>query len=53
MDRERCLYLVYSLFLRRQRSEVCMAVLITYSESLRAHDSNEPFLDDMRAVYYF
>jgi hypothetical protein len=52
MDRERCLFLAYSLLFRRQRSEVRMAVLITYSESLRAHDSNEPF-DDMRAIYYF
>jgi hypothetical protein len=25
----------------------CMAVLVTYSKSLRAHDSSEPFLDDM------
>jgi hypothetical protein len=53
MDRERCLYIVYSLFLRRNRSEVRMAVLITYSESLRTHDSNEPFPDDMRETHYF
>jgi hypothetical protein len=26
-----------------------MAVLITYSESLQAHDSSEPFPDDMQA----
>jgi hypothetical protein len=52
MDRERCLFLAYSLLFRRQRSEVHMAVLITYSESLRAHDSSEPFPDDMRATYY-
>jgi hypothetical protein len=34
MDRERCLYIVYSLLLRRQRLKVRMAVLITYSESV-------------------
>jgi hypothetical protein len=50
---ERFLFLAYSLLFRRQRSEVCMVVLITYSNSLRTHDSNEPFPNDMRAVYYF
>jgi hypothetical protein len=44
---ERCLFLAYFLLFRRQRSEVCMEVLITFSESLGAHDSNEPFLDDI------
>jgi hypothetical protein len=28
-------------------------ILITYSESLRAHDSNEPFPDDMQVVTIF
>jgi hypothetical protein len=53
MDRERCLFLAYSLLFRRQRSKVHMAVLITYSESLRAHDSSEPFSDDMQALTIF
>jgi hypothetical protein len=30
--------------------KVHMAVLITYSESLQAHDSNETFPDNMRAL---
>jgi hypothetical protein len=30
-----------------------MAVLVTYLESLGAHDSNEPFLDDTRNMSIF
>jgi hypothetical protein len=53
MDRERSLYIVYSLFFRRQRSEARMAVLITYLDPcelmiplslFRRHASNLLFL---------
>jgi hypothetical protein len=30
-----------------------MAVMVMYLESLRAHDSNEPFQGDMHDTFYF
>jgi hypothetical protein len=41
------------LLFRRQSSKVCMEILIMYSESLQAHDSNEPFSNDMQALIIY